>query len=80
MPSRLDPIWIVQCSNCNRTLAGSPLKLDERQYCEIIEQIRSKQNTAADCTRLFKVSPATVSRIMTRAEEAERQAKEARLS
>jgi hypothetical protein len=24
MHSRLDPIWIVQCSNCNRTLAGSP--------------------------------------------------------
>jgi DNA invertase Pin-like site-specific DNA recombinase len=50
-------------------VGGRPLKLDERQRCEIVKQIRLKQKSAADCARLFNISPATVSRIVAKAKE-----------
>lgn len=47
-------------------VGGRRPKLTPQQQAEIREAVQSGRRTAADCARLFAVSPATVSRILAR--------------
>ena len=47
-------------------IGGRPPKLSDRQRAEIRKMIASGDKTAADAARLFKVHPATVSRLLAR--------------
>lgn len=47
-------------------VGGRKPKLTAQQVGEIREAVQSGRRTAADCARLFGVSPATVSRILSR--------------
>lgn len=49
-------------------VGGRRPKLNKHQQQEIVNLVHSGQKTAADAARLFKVHPATVSRILQRAE------------
>lgn len=47
-------------------VGGRKPKLSAQQQQEIRDAVQSGRRTAADCARLFEVSPATVSRILSR--------------
>ncbi len=49
-------------------IGGRRPKLSAQQQSEIRKMVARGDKTAADAARLFKVHPATVSRLMTRAE------------
>ena len=48
-------------------IGGRRPKLFERQQAEIRKMVAKDEKTAAEAARLFKVHPATVSRLMARA-------------
>jgi DNA invertase Pin-like site-specific DNA recombinase len=48
-------------------IGGRPPKLDSHQKKEIVDMVRSGKKTAADAARLFKIHPATISRILRQA-------------
>jgi DNA invertase Pin-like site-specific DNA recombinase len=48
-------------------VGGRRLKLTPQQQLEIRKMVSKGGKTAADSARLFKVHPATVSRLLTRA-------------
>lgn len=52
-------------------IGGRPPKLSPQQQSEIRKMVAKGDKTAADAARLFKVHPATVSRVMARASVAE---------
>ena len=49
-------------------IGGRPPKLSPQQQSEIRKMVAKGDKTAADAARLFKVHPATVSRLMARAD------------
>jgi DNA invertase Pin-like site-specific DNA recombinase len=55
----------LQAARAQGRIGGRPPKLDARQKREITQAVRSGRKTAADMARLFKVSPATVSRVLS---------------
>jgi DNA invertase Pin-like site-specific DNA recombinase len=48
-------------------IGGRPSKLTAQQKSEIRKMVSKGRKTAADAARLFKVHPATVSRLLARA-------------
>ena len=46
-------------------MGGRRPKLDAHQKQEIVAMVTSGQKTAADAAKLFKIHPATVSRLLT---------------
>jgi DNA invertase Pin-like site-specific DNA recombinase len=49
-------------------IGGRPPKLSHQQQEEIARMVRRGEKTAADAARLFRVHPATVSRLLRRAQ------------
>jgi DNA invertase Pin-like site-specific DNA recombinase len=47
-------------------IGGRRPKLSDRQQVEIVRMVRKGEKTAADAARLFKIHPATVSRLLAR--------------
>jgi DNA invertase Pin-like site-specific DNA recombinase len=47
-------------------IGGRPPKLSPQQQAEIVRMISKGRKTAADAARLFKIHPATVSRLLAR--------------
>jgi len=50
-------------------IGGRPPKLNRQQQAEIVQIVSKGTRTAAQAARLFRVHPATVSRLLARAEE-----------
>jgi DNA invertase Pin-like site-specific DNA recombinase len=47
-------------------IGGRPPKLSPQQQAEIVRMVSKGRKTAADAARLFKIHPATVSRLLAR--------------
>jgi DNA invertase Pin-like site-specific DNA recombinase len=47
-------------------VGGRRPKLSDQQQAEIVRMVRKCETTAADAARLFKIHPATVSRVLMR--------------
>jgi DNA invertase Pin-like site-specific DNA recombinase len=47
-------------------IGGRRPKLSDQQQAEIVRMVRKGEKTAADAARLFKIHPATVSRVLAR--------------
>jgi len=47
-------------------IGGRPTKLSPQQQAEIVRMVSKGRKTAADAARLFKIHPATVSRLLAR--------------
>ena len=47
-------------------VGGRPPKLSPQQQAEIVRMVSKGRKTAADAARLFKIHPATVSRLLAR--------------
>jgi DNA invertase Pin-like site-specific DNA recombinase len=49
-------------------IGGRPPKLNNQQQTEIVQMVSKGTRTAAEAARLFRVHPATVSRLLARAQ------------
>jgi len=57
----------LESARQNGRIGGRPPKLSPEQQGEITRMVSRGEKTAADAARLFKIHPATVSRLLSRA-------------
>ena len=59
----------LEVARAEGRVGGRPKKLDAARRHEIVESVLSGRKTGAEMARLFGISPATVSRMVSHAKE-----------